>query len=355
MKINLLLHKANQSWIINKLAERLGEELVKAGIDVSITEKPDPGADIVHHMSWAFANLNTTQPSTMFITHLDDRYKVDQVFSTLKKDVRVGVCMSSDTMNQLLERGCEQSSVYYINPAHDGVISSKKIIIGITSRVYPDGRKREYLLKDLSKRMNLTNFHFRIFGRGWNPTIKLLIAAGASVEYFDESDDYRTDYDVLVAAVPTFDYYLYLGLDEGSLGILDALSAGVATIVTPQGFHIDLPNGVTHSVLTIEDLERVFRLIEEPLIMRRFSVQKLTWQLYARRHIDLWASILDNRELPRLPNNNFHWESEYILAKKLMQLNVNSNVFNLRRLLSAISHWPHLQSIRRFIEKTFNR
>jgi hypothetical protein len=351
MKVNLVLQPANRSWIIQKIAERLNEELHKLGVDASITDQPDSTADLVHHMSWAFANIRLPQPSTMFITHLDDHFKLDQVRAMLIKDVRVGICMSSDTMRQLVAYGCAESSVYYISPAHDALITPRRIVIGITSRVYPDGRKRELLLQQVARRMDLSPFEFRIFGLGWEPTIDALKAAGAKVAYFSGTDDFRRDYATLMESVPSFDHYLYLGLDEGSLGILDALAAGISTIVTPQGFHIDLPQGITHPVLTADDVERVLQQLASPSLARRAAVANLTWATYAQRHLSLWRTILDNQVLPALPQINVGCVNEYTAAQESMRLIARANTFSVARLVSSISHWPFLRSVRQSIDK----
>lgn len=348
MKINLLLNPANRSWIIQKIAERLGDEVRKLGVEISITEVPDPSAHLVHHMSWAFANVLTPQPSTMFITHLDDPFKLNQVKAMLANEVRVGICMSSDTMRQLLTRGCRENSLYFISPAHDGLITPRRIVIGITSRVYADGRKREALLQQVAQKMDLSIFEFRIFGLGWEPTIAVLEASGAKVTYFSETDDYRKDYETLMDTVPTFDHYLYLGMDEGSLGTLDALAAGVSTIVTPQGFHLDLPAGITHPVVTADDLERVFSDIAAPIAMRTAAVAGLTWTAYARRHLDLWRAIVECRELPHLPDAAFE---EHAAVEAFRQHAMSANALSLRRILSAVSHWPTLRPVRKAIDK----
>ncbi len=350
MKINLLLNPANRSWIIQKIAEELADKLRQSGIGVSITNKPDPTSDLVHHMSWAFANIRTPQPSTMFITHLDDLFKLGQVRAMLASEVRVGICMSSHTMRQLLEFGCSNDTLYYISPAHDGLISPRKIVIGVTTRVYPDGRKRETLLQEVARRIDLSAFEFRIFGRGWEPTIAVLEAAGAQVAYFAESDDYRKDYDTLREIVPTFDYYLYLGMDEGSLGTLDALACGVATIITPQGFHLDLPNGMTHPVVSAEDLARVLEEIAEPRRKRVASVSALTWAEYAHRHIDLWTAIVEERPLPPLPEITPDSTAEHASARRLIERNIRVSTLSPRRLLSAVSHMSGFRSLRRIVD-----
>lgn len=351
MKINLLLNPANRSWVIEKIARRLGDELRPLGVDVSITDAPETNAHLVHHMSWAFANVRTPQPSTMFITHLDDLFKLNQVRATLADQVRVGICMSSDTMRQLAAHGCPSESLYFISPAHDAHIVPRRIVIGITSRVYPDGRKREALLQEIARRMDLSGFEFRIFGQGWEAVVATLEAAGAKVAYFGETDDFQRDYETLQAAVPSFDYYLYLGMDEGSLGTLDALAAGVPTIITPQGFHLDLPGGITHPVVTAEDLERVLTQIVSPVRARMAAAARLTWSGYARRHLDLWTAIVENRPLPPLPESADESLSGHEVAERMRRRTVVANAFNARRLLSAVSHWPGLRAVRRAVDR----
>lgn len=351
MKVDLLLNPANRSWIIQKMAERLAEELLPLGVDSQVLDVPRRDATVVHHMSWAFANMRTEAPSTMFITHLDDTHKLNEVRATLAQSVRVGICMSNDTMQQLLAHGCPHGSVSFINPAHDGLLKPRRIVIGITSRVYPDGRKREALLQDVAREMDLSAFEFRIFGLGWEPTVEILEQAGAVVRNFGETDDFRKDYETLQAEIPQFDHYLYLGMDEGSLGTLDALAAGVSTIVTPQGFHLDLPSGITHPVLEAEDLRKVLADLAEPRMARAGGVSSLSWAMYAQRHKALWEAMLSGQPLP-IPNVSQAVGHEVVAAmQSLRDQSVRANAWNPRRMLSAVSRWPVLRGMRRAVDR----
>lgn len=351
MKVNLLLNPANGSWIIQKMAENLARDLVVMGVDARVSDTPDESADVVHHMSWAFANMRTAAPSTMLITHLDDIYKLNQVRSSLSSFVNVGISMSNDTMQQLLAHGCAANSLCFIGPAHDGLIKPRRIVVGITSRIYPDGRKRESVLLDVAASMDLSAFEFRIFGKGWKSTIQQLESAGALVNYFGETDDYRQDYITLQAAIPHFDYYLYLGMDEGSLGTLDALSAGVATIITPQGFHLDLMQGITHPVVTAEDLRKVLTDIAAPRTARIASVIDLTWKIYAERHLAIWQAILNKQNLPRPVSTAVGPVSQQMQLNALRSKTIAKNSLNLRRMASAVSHWPVLRRLKQAVER----
>jgi hypothetical protein len=180
----------------------------------------------------------------------------------------------------------------------DRLLPPRRIEIGITTRVYDDGRKREGFLVRLAGEMRLDAFRFRIFGAGWEKVIPALQAGGAEVDYDAGSDDWQSDYAKIQAATPRFDYYLYLGMDEGSLGTLDAASAGVKTIVTAQGFHLDLPTGIDHPFTEYGELKQIFSALAEA---RQASVEAYaswSWRNYAREHVAIWRLMLQHRGSP---------------------------------------------------------
>lgn len=352
MKVNILLNPANKSWIFEKIAQKLSTHLKEFDVDATISETEDASADLTHHMSWAFATQKLALPSTMFITHLDDPFKMRQVKETLREYVDVGVCMSNETMKFLVEAGCSQESVCFISPAHDNLMKPRKIVIGLTTRLYPDGRKREALLVSLIQKMDLSPFEFRIFGNGWDDIVTKMKNAGISVQYFPESDDFRQDYLRISEALPHFDYYLYLGMDEGSLGTLDALAAGVPTIVTPQGFHLDLPGGLIHPFVTLEELENVFQKIAHEKQKLIDSVSFLTWRRYAEMHAKLWKSMLDKKPVPAiLTQSQMTVTVVDESARRNRAAQLRKNAFSFRRILSTISHLPFLAGLRRKIDQ----
>ena len=134
-------------------------------------------------------------------------------------------------------------------------------------------------------------------------------------------------------------------MDEGSLGTLDALWAGVPTIVTPQGFHLDAQDGITHPVVTADDLEKVFREIDEPRRKRRASVENWTWTAYAEHHRNIWLALVNGSPLPRniLPDRTI----DTTAAHELREATLYRNALSPRRMLSALSHTPLLATLRR--------
>jgi hypothetical protein len=342
MKIHIVLPGDLRGWIIAKAADRLAEFAGGYGAQTSVSEGPDKNADLNHWMSYAFANSEQPTPSTMLITHPDDPFKVRSIRDTLTRYVDVGICMSSETVGQLAAAGTPRSRLCYVLFGHDGVVIPRRIVIGITTRLYPDGRKREAFLVRLANDVDLSAFTFRIFGAGWEAIVERLRGSGAQVELDAGSEDYKADYGRIADAVPSFDYYLYLGMDEGSLGTLDALAGGIRTIVTDQGFHKDLTNVLTHRFVEYESLLDIFCALQTERANRLAAAAQFTWQEYARRHVLIWRLVLAGRRdeiAQELTNVSVH----------ATQVRPPSLRFRLRalspvRILSAVAHYSALES-----------
>lgn len=295
LKCNLVLHPNSRGWIIEKMANRLAETLSTLGADACISPKWSATADVNHFMIFHYVQGEKSTTNTMLITHVDDGLKIRMVKDRLREIADIGICMSCAHMNELVMEGVSPSALCFISPAHDGTVTPRRISIGITTNLYGDGRKREHLLHKLSSDIELKSFSFEIYGSGWSEIATRLRQAGALVNEYPSSPNDRDQYERMTRAISSFDYYLYLGLDEGSMGTLDALAAGVKTIITPQGFHLDLPNGITHPVWTYEDLRAVFIDIGHDRSLRIAAVSNLTWTKYAQDHLNIWNALRTGR------------------------------------------------------------
>jgi len=160
------------------------------------------------------------------------------------------------------------------------------------------------LLVRLAAEMDLGDLHFQIFGKGWNRVGEQLRAGGASVDLYEGSADYAADYAEICKRVPEFDYYLYLGLDEGALGTLDALAAGVPTITAPQGFHLDVTDGITHPFWDYQELKEIIESLVSARRRRIDGVANLSWTEYARNHVQVWDALLAGREIIQIPGQD---------------------------------------------------
>ena len=349
LRVGIILHPDNASWIIEKMARQLEAHLPAFGFDAVVTSEPLADADIHHWMSYAFANTKLSTPASMFITHIDDPYKLSLVRKELSTGcVDIGICMSSHAVAELTRMGVAPESLTYVPPAHDEKVRPRRIVMGFMTRLYPDGRKREQLLLRLADEMRLDAFRFDIFGGGWEAVKVKLEEAGAEVRYFPGTSDYLDDYQAMLDAVAGFDYYVYLGMDEGSLGTLDALSAGVKTVITPQGFHLDLPGGITEPVLEYADLLRVFSNLSTAWHGRISSVSGLTWQRYAARHAIVWRAILD-RTTGELPNLLGYAQPTHVEAIRMSGIQFALRRFSPLRIRSALSHARFLVPLRNWM------
>lgn len=347
LRVRIVLSPDNASWIIEKMAKRLSDGAAASNVVADIAATPDPSADINHWMSYAFANERHSTPTSMTITHLDDPYKIRMVDKLLKGSVNLGICLSSDHARYLSEQGIPADRLAYAVPGHDFIASPRPIVIGITTRLYKDGRKREAMLVELAQQVDLSDFRFDIFGAGWDAVIDKLKAAGARVNYAPGTTDFVADYQAIADALPQFDYYLYLGRDEGSLGTLDALAAGVRTIVTPQGFHCDLPGGITHSVWTQQDLNQVFEQIAQERRSLTAAAAPFSWAAYAHAHCLLWSDVVNNRPI----RQQAIAQGYTVAPQRESRWDVAARQFSPLRIRSALSHIPILKPVRRWLSK----
>ncbi|RKI88655.1 glycosyltransferase family 1 protein [Parablautia intestinalis] len=281
---------SDNGWILCKFAEKMKEELLKSGIQAEIGKGVDITADINHHIAFHLYEPLLDCNDTLMITHVDTINKVNLIKHQLQV-AKMGICMSRDMMSQLVQMGVPREKICYINPAQDGVIKPRKYVLGITHRVYDDHRKRSGALLDICNGINPDYFEFKIMGAGWEQIVEEVCKKGFLVTYYPEFD-----YDTYVQLIPSLDYYLYWGFDEGSMGYLDALAAGIGTIVTPQGYHLDTRNGLTYPCNTIADFIDVLSKLEMERYKTVSAVTNWTWENYTKKHIEVWKYIIGQEE-----------------------------------------------------------
>jgi glycosyltransferase involved in cell wall biosynthesis len=286
MKVNIICGEDLNEWIIGKFARKLNDELNKMGIESSISQHSDTKADVNHYIIYSAYKGKKTKVDTLMVTHIDALRKFCRLRGQLKI-ADMGICMSSQTVENLVKAGIPREKLCYINPAHDGLIKPRPITIGIASKIFRDGRKNERYILKLIKYIAPRDFKFKIMGEGWQSIVDKMRKKMFEVEYHE-----KFDYEVYKELMPTLDYYLYVGKDEGQMGVVDALAAGVPTIVTPQGYHLDAVNGITYAINNFGDILNVFN--EIALKKRRLinSVSNWTWEEYAKKHVKIWTALL---------------------------------------------------------------
>lgn len=305
LKINIVYQE--DGWIFGKFARKLEEELLLLNQEVIISTVLDPTADVNHFISYGgllgFSNRSKTIHTTM-ITHIDTVNKAELIKFQADHNV-LGICMSADTMNKLTAWGVKRERLCYINPAQDGVIQPRKIVIGITNRCYgkEDLRKRDTLIVEVCKRLSAKMFKIIIMGAGWDSIVDELRYLGYEVIYYPDFDR-----ELYIHLMPDLDYWLYYGFDEGAMGYLDAMAAGIKTIVTPQGYHLDTKKKPTYLCKTIEDFIGVLQEIQMERQSIIDSVSNWTWKNYAKKHLEIWQYLTRSRSLSDL----YQHQSEYM-------------------------------------------
>jgi len=282
MKVHLVNYEqAFNDGILSKFARRMYDELEKIkGIEVSIGNVPDPSADVNHHINYLPYKHSKTI-NTLMVTHIWDGYKLDSLKESLgdhDQSADMGICMSSELPRQLIKKGIDKKKLTYVLPAHDAK-PRRFQVVAILTNVYPDGCKREEMFTELVKTLDLNQWAFRIMGTGWHDILVPLVAKGLQVDYFAEFDPENHQ-----RILESSDYCLYFGKDEGSMAILDATNAGLKTISTPQGFHLDI--GLDYEFDTQEELNEIFRKLSEN------RVGDWTWKKYAKEHVKIWKKLL---------------------------------------------------------------
>lgn len=297
LKIRLVYNQ--DGWILGKFASKLEEELTKMGQDVSVSDSVDINADVNHYIFYGdllqFSELYKGVITTM-ITHVDSGDKKNLISFQTQNDA-LGICMSKDTMEKLTRWGIDREKLCYVNPAQDSQIKPKKIVLGITNRCYAkeDFRKNDLLIVDVCKQLDPDFFEFKIMGSGWEEIVRELEQMGFEVTYYNDFDS-----DIYLNMMPSLDYWIYYGFDEGAMGYLDAMAAGIKTIVTPQGYHLDTFVKPTYLCSTVNDFVQVLKQIQDEKKKIVNAVADWTWENYAKKHLEIWQYLTKTKTLREL-------------------------------------------------------
>jgi hypothetical protein len=319
MRVRIVCYEKVNSWILGKFALKMQENLTKLGIDSDIDNVPDKSADINHHIIYGQYQGASESMDTLMITHLETSAALSHVRTKLK-DAALGICMSKELALWLSDMGVDKNKICYVNPAHDQLVEIKKYVIGLSSRVYADGRKNESNLSRLAKELDPKFFLFKIMGDGWDKQVDYLRKMGFEVIYFNSF--IKKEYYLMISSL---DYYLYMGKDEGQMGFIDALAAGVKTIVTQQGYHLDPENAITHPFTTYKELLGIFIKIQEEKSSLVDSIATWNWLDYTKKHVELWKYILGDTNI----KSDFY---DGLNSLRMMQsLIVNLNKKNIKR------------------------
>jgi hypothetical protein len=284
VRIHIVCYEDLDAWICGKIAQRLFDAVVSLGHQVTISNLANPKAQINHHIIYLNYRPCLHSIDTLMVTHIDNATKLKRLEQGLES-ARAAICMSQQAVASLTVLGIAPEKLHYAHMASDGRAIARKIVVGISTRLYPDGRKGETDFVRLLSEISPSDFSFKILGFGWAD-----IVANMRTRGFDVTFEADFEYEKYLQMLSMLDYFIYLGEDEGSAAFIDALAAGVRTIVKPQGFHLDAPGGITHSFTSYDELRKIFFCLAAERQALLASVAEWTWQNYARKHVAIWEA-----------------------------------------------------------------
>lgn len=278
MNVNIVNYEEGRfNGILSKFAYRMKDELVKLGYDVKVSSSPDNSYSVNHHINYLPYRFENSPDSinTLMVTHIFEGYKFDALKEAIKTSH--GICMSDDEREKLIKWGVDSNKLDTVLPAHDG-FKRRPYVIAILTNLYPDGCKRVEYFQELIKTIDKEKFAFRIMGKDWKEVLEPMVSNGVQIQYFDQFD-----YNIHKAILDSSDFYLYMGVDEGSMGALDAKQAGLKLIVPPVGFHKDLK--IDYPWNTQEELNKIFKKLSQN------HVNNWTWDKYVKNHLKIWKKL----------------------------------------------------------------
>jgi hypothetical protein len=280
LKIHIVNYEEGrvQNGILTKYARAMERELQDLDYDVTVSNIPNPSADVNHHINYISAQDCPTKNTTMVTHFTSDMFKLKDKLDKMRRFLinGTGICFSQHIKDYLVRKGMPENKLEVVLPAHDGMIRRPKII-AIAFKIYPDGRKREEMfekmflsLKDRGK------FIFRIIGPGWKPMLERLAKKKIQVQWTD-----KFSMDLYEQVLNSSDYILYTGGEDAvAQCIIDAKNAGLRIIAPPQtDVEVDIP------WKTQEELNKIFQDIEIN------PVEDWTWENYTKQHIKIWEKL----------------------------------------------------------------
>ena len=275
-------------WILDSLADQLLNLTY-----VERSELPNPK----HHINY-FINYNSysrTDGITLaYFTHIEENEPdLTERFFDVANSVDILTTQSSK-YQKILTQNHVLKPVHVISPGFDAkIFYPSPLRIGIAGRPYKSGRKREWLLEELTK---IQGVELVLAGEDWEFNSK-------KYEINDLGNFYRS-----------LDYYLVTSEYEGGpMPALEALACSVPVIAPNVGWMEDLP----HIQYPNWDPLKAVRIIEGLSEKRKSLCSRVasrSWDNWILEHYRLFKSVL-TIEKRSFSINNFQFYSQFDFEK----------------------------------------
>ena len=314
------------SWIVGKIAEDIQKVLKSKGYLCNYGAPENyNNEDVCYHMGWAYAKpQRNAKINSVFITHIDDKFKEDLIVS-MKDKFDSFICMSHESKHFLVELGFDKNKVYGVNlPTRNQYV--KPLSLGMFCSYYDDKRKNESWILDFCKRnsdINLVNFVF--IGPGWGKFLTELSKFDCSIEWHNTSRKLPFEYQFQQNKLSDLDYYFYLGFDGGAMGTYDAYAYGNKLLISNQCYHKSIPN-IENPFNSYNEFEEQLSQIIQTQKNKILFFEENTPLNYVSKLITIWGGqYIENVESQEFKKNNI-----------ILKRRKNYFPFSMRRFLSHL-------------------
>jgi len=236
-----------REWILDDISKAIYYALSQSGYSVffhSPNDNHPPSYDYFFHIHYLHAAYYKSSVNIYFVTHVASPNAVDKLLHLAQLSNVFFVTMSRQTAHAIAplvgnSRVLSLSpSAYWRGPNLSSNQTSRRNSLTptylIASNYYSDTRKRPSDLVLAIRIFNALGWRGVIYGQDWPDSI-------TKGPYNLLVDPTTFKYDTYISYMTAATCLLYLGWDEGSMSVLDAVQLDLPVIATSQGFHLDLP------------------------------------------------------------------------------------------------------------------
>lgn len=266
---------ADRGWILETMARAIQREaaLSPERFNVQVVDQPSDRAELTFFLPESAYRPLKNSSTVTYLAHKEDHVGAAALFEEVARNS--DYCITSSTKYQRILEKVGARKVFKIHLGVDTELFTPRLRLGVVGRTYNTGRKGEALLAELA---SLSMVELRFTGEGWPHP------AG----YYATEDlvDFYRDIDYLL--IPSL-------IEGGPVPLLEALSAGCPVIAPSDiGLVEDFPH-IPFQRGDARDLRRVVEdLLHQKLALRE-SVLDCDWKDFARRHLEIFAEIIEKR------------------------------------------------------------
>jgi hypothetical protein len=285
-KINIVTPQ--ESWVLNDIGRNLAHSLSLMGVQTAQTKTPLENYDIYHWIGALGNNYVQSSINTGLLAHIDSVRKRIALLNHARKMDGL-VCMSNNLKRLATMCGWAEDRVItgYIPALSSMTKPSEERLVQffISTNLYEDGRKNEYwIAKYIREFPGL--YRFNVMGEGW---LEFVEKNQDISKYFVVHPKFNAEiYDIQLR---NCDYAMYLGFDEGSMFIMDALTRDKNVFIANGGWHNEFGLLSDYKFCNQVEFELKLMALLQYHEKRYAFLKKANWSSYAETHYQFWQFL----------------------------------------------------------------